>query len=113
MRKAHRFVAVFALIFALYVASTGLFIQALDLRALLAGAPASDPTMQAIRVGQNGPPNFQVIREEDYAAAPLPPGLDLQSAMARVASSARGTAGGAGPRFIELRNIDGKAVGQV
>src|SRR4051812_25383522 len=106
MRKAHRFVAVFALIFALYMASTGLFMQALDLKVLLADTPASDPTIQAIRVGQNGPPNFQVIGDGDYAAPALPSGLDYRAALVGAARAV------AGSRFVEVRMADGRPVSQ-
>jgi hypothetical protein len=72
MRTVHRFVAVFAVLIGLYIGSTGTLIQLLDLRALLSHAPASDPSMQAIREGHDGPPSFQVIVDSDYFGEPLP-----------------------------------------
>ena len=65
MRKVHRFLAVFAMFFGLYVGTTGTLIQLIDLKTLLSHAPASDPNLQSIREGYDGPPNFQVLGEGD------------------------------------------------
>jgi uncharacterized iron-regulated membrane protein len=112
MRTVHRIVAVFAVLFGLWVAVTGLTVQTMDLSALLAHAPASDPTMQAIRVGHDGPPNFQVIREPDYSAQPLP-AQDLDGALGTVLKSARATLGAAPISFVELRMAGNQLVGRV
>ncbi len=113
MRTVHRFVAVIAVLFAIYIASTGILIQLMDLRALLSHAPASDSTMQAIRVGIDGPPNFQVIREPDYSADPLPANFNFDIALETVVKSGRMAIGDASINFLELRMADGKPVGQI
>ena len=87
--------------------------QWMDLRALLGHAPATDPTMQAMRVGINGPPNFQVIREPDYAAEPLPDDFDFDAALATILAAGRTAIGDAPRSFIDFRVLDGRPVGQV
>lgn len=113
MRTVHRYVAAFVVLFALYIGFSGVFIQLIDLKALLGDAPAIDPTIQAIRVGQSGPPNFQVIGEPDYSADALPADFDFDRALATVVQSGRVAIGNAPVAFLELRMIDGKPVGQV
>jgi uncharacterized iron-regulated membrane protein len=113
MRTVHRFLAVFFLVFGLYAATTGLTTQIIDEQALLRHAPATDPTMQAIRVGGAGPPNFQVIRIGDYAAETLPAGFDLDAALGAVMKGARAALGQNPVAFVEFRMVDGKPVGQV
>jgi uncharacterized iron-regulated membrane protein len=113
MRTVHRIVAVLAVLLAFYVATTGVMVQSMDLVAIMRGAPASDPTMQAIRVGHDGPPNFQVIREPDYAAPALPATLDLDAALGTTMSAARASLGDAPVSFVELRMAAGRPVGQV
>ena len=111
MRTVHRLVAAFVVLFGIYIASTGILIQALDLRALLTHAPADDPTMQAIRVGHDGPPNYQVIREPDYAAQPLPADFDIVATVAALYRGGRALIGDAPVGFLEVRMEDGKPVG--
>jgi uncharacterized iron-regulated membrane protein len=113
MRTVHRLVAIVAVLFGLYAASTGIVVQLMDLGALYAHAPASDPTMQAIRVGHDGPPNFQVISDADYAAAPLPEGFDFDAALARVLKGRHDAIGDAPVSFLELRMAGTKPVGEV
>ncbi len=113
MRTYHRWVTVVVLLFALWYAITGLALQAMDLSALLSNAPASDPTMQGIRVGENGPPNFAVLKQSDYVAAPLPRGLDLGKATETTIRAARGRLRGAPISFLDLRVTNGRPVGQV
>jgi uncharacterized iron-regulated membrane protein len=113
MRAVHRVVAVFAVFFAIYLATTGLLTQITDLSALLRNAPATDPTMQAIRVGRDGPPNFQVIRDPDYAAPALPADFDYVEAAGTVVSAAHSLLGDAPLNFVELRVADGRPVGLV
>jgi hypothetical protein len=84
MRSVHRFVAVFAVLFGFYIGCTGTLLQMVDLRTLFSHAPATDPNMQAIREGFSGPPNFRVILDSDYSAAPLPADFDFDSALATV-----------------------------
>jgi uncharacterized iron-regulated membrane protein len=113
MRTLHRYLAVFAVVFALYVGSTGTLIQLLDLRALLGHAPATDPTMRAIREGHDGPQNFQVLVESDFAAASLPADFDYPAALETVLRSDRSAAAGAPISFLELRVVEGRPVGQI
>jgi uncharacterized iron-regulated membrane protein len=113
MRTVHRFVAVIAVLFALYVGSTGTFIQLVDLRSLLTHAPADDPNMQGLREGHDGPPNFQVIVDSDYSAADLPSEFIFDTALTTVLQAARAATAGAPISFLELRVLDGKPVGHV
>lgn len=102
MRRFHRWIAVAAIIFGLFISTTGILLQFTDLSAILTDAPASDPTMQAIRVGIYGPPNFQVVREEDYAAPGLPRGFDYNIAFGRGMTAARATLGARPVSYLEL-----------
>ncbi|HUO22051.1 MAG TPA: PepSY-associated TM helix domain-containing protein [Caulobacteraceae bacterium] len=113
MRTAHRVIAVFAVLAALWVGLTGVTIQLIDLKALLSHAPASDPNIRAIRDGHNGPPNFQVLGDGEYDAAVLPAGLDYGAALATVVKAARAAVPGAPLGYVELRVRDGKPVGEV
>jgi uncharacterized iron-regulated membrane protein len=113
MRTIHRVMAVFAVVFALYIGATGVVIQTIDLKTLLSHAPATDPNMQAIRDGHDGPPNFRVLVDADYTAAALPPGFDAQAAVTTVLKAARAVTGDQAIRFVELRVADGAPVGQV
>jgi uncharacterized iron-regulated membrane protein len=113
MRKIHRFIAVFAVIFAIFIASTGVVLQTMDLQALLRHAPATDPTMQGIRAGIDGPPNFRVVRDSDYSARPLPADFNYDSALGTVIAAGRTALGDAPMSYVELRMVDGKPVGQV
>jgi hypothetical protein len=113
MRDFHRYIAAFAVFFGLYMASLGLTIQVMDLTTLSRGAPATDETMQSIRVGQDGPPNFRVIRDGDYAAPPLPTNFDFTSALMTVMKSSRAALAAAPLAFVEFRTAEGRPVGQV
>ncbi len=113
MRRLHRSIALIAVFFGLYVGSTGMLIQFVDLRSILGHAPANDPDVQAIRDGRDGPPNFQVLRDSDFEAMSLPAGFDFNGALATVIRSARTVAGTAPVSFIELRMLEGRPVGQV
>src|SRR5258706_7896280 len=113
MRRVHRWIAVFAVVAGIYYGSTGLLLQTMDLRALYSRAPATSPTMQSIRVGINGTPNFQVIREPDYAADPLPADFDFETALTTVVRGGRATIGNAPVSFLEFRVLDGERVGQL
>ena len=112
MRKVHRYFAVIAVIFGLYVGITGTLIQFVDLRSILGDAPFNDPDVQAIRDGRDGPPNFQVLRDSDFEATALPADFDFDRALATVIGSQRAATGGAPMSFIELRMVEGQPVGQ-
>jgi uncharacterized iron-regulated membrane protein len=113
MRAVHRILAVFAVAFGLYIATTGVLTQLTDLQAVLNHAPASNPTMQAIRNGIYGPPNYQVIRDADFSAPALPAEFDYNRALKTVAREARASLGDQPISFIELRVADGIVVGKV
>lgn len=113
LRAFHRSISIVAASFALYLSLTGTLIQSIDLYTLASHAPADDPNLRGIRESINGPPNFEVIADQDYAAAALPAGLDLGRAMSAGMKSARAVLGPAPIRFIELRMTDGIPVIQV
>ena len=81
MRKYHRYLAVLAVVFGLFISITGLMVQSLDLSSELRSAPASDPTMLGRRAGLFGPPNFVVIEVPDYSAKALAAGFDYSAAL--------------------------------
>ena len=113
MRTVHRLVAAIAVLFALYVAVTGITVQILDLQSLLGHVPATTPNLQSLREGHDGPPNFQVIDDPDYSAAPLPADFDFATALSRVVKSERAATEAAPMSFVELRMKGGKPVGQI
>lgn len=103
MRALHRALALIAGIFLLYMATTGVAIQSIDLSALLRHAPASDPNIQSMHEGINGPPNFQVITDDDYAAEFLPSSLDFQRALSLALATLREVEPSAALVFLEFR----------
>ena len=113
MRTFHRYLAVLAVFLGLYVAGTGTFLQAIDLKTLITHAPESDPNLKAIREGGDGPPNFQVRVDSDSDAEALPAEFNLDAAAAAVVTSARQATADGPIAFVELRMKDGKPVGQV
>jgi uncharacterized iron-regulated membrane protein len=113
VRSVHRSTMVIAVVVLLSVGVTGVWMQGIDLQTILAHAPASDPTMQSIRDGISGPPNFFVISVEDYSAADLPASLDVSAAMATVLNAARREVGQAALDFVELRASDHGPIGLV
>jgi hypothetical protein len=113
MRTVHRFIALVAAIFGLWVGGTGTAIQIVDLRAILGHAPANDPNVQAIRDGRDGPPNFQVLVDSDFDAQALPSNFDFDGALNKVINATRTAVGDASMRFVELRMLNGQPVGNV
>jgi uncharacterized iron-regulated membrane protein len=113
VRKIHRFLAIVAIVFGLYVAGTGTLLQLVDLKTVLSDAPATDPNLEAIREGLDGPPNFQLLVTADYTFPDLPSGFDFDNALNTVVRSERAATGGAPMSFVELRMMDGKPVGQI
>jgi uncharacterized iron-regulated membrane protein len=111
VRTLHRILALFVLIFALYLGTTGMLIQLTDLRTLLMHAPESDPNMKAIREGLNGTGDFQVIDVPDYAAPVLPGGFDYPGTLLRTLSAARAALQNAPLQYLELRSSAGRTVG--
>ena len=113
MRRFHRFLAVLAVFLGLYVAGTGTFLQAIDLKTLISDAPDSNADLRAIREGRDGPPNFQVRVDADYDAQALPTDFDFDAATTAVVQAARQVTGGAPLAFVELRMKDARPVGRV
>jgi uncharacterized iron-regulated membrane protein len=114
MRRYHRYIAVFALLFAAWFSITGGLTQIIDLQAILRNAPGTDPSMEAMRVGINGPPNFVVINGDDYQAPPLPADLRLDKALDTAIEGARSSLGEAAPfSFVDLRVRGGRAVSEI
>ena len=113
LRAVHRIVTAIVVIFTLYLGCTGTLIQLIDLRTLFEKAPATDPNMRAMREGFDGPGSFQVISTADYTAAPLSANENPSAMLATILKSARTAVGNAPLRYIELRVVDGKPVGQV
>jgi uncharacterized iron-regulated membrane protein len=113
IRPLHRIIGTVILLFTMYFALTGLTIQTIDLRAIASRAAATDPEMMAIRESIDGSGNYAVIEPTDYAAAALSHGYDFHAALSRVLKSARFSVGATPLKFLELRVIDGKAVGLV
>jgi uncharacterized iron-regulated membrane protein len=113
LKAVHRTVGMIAMIFLMYLATTGLLIQAVDLRTLFHHSPATDPNTEAMREGFDGAGDYPVIVSTDYLAAALPANADLDAMMQRIVQSARATLGDEPFRYVELRMIDSKPVGQV
>jgi uncharacterized iron-regulated membrane protein len=103
MRTVHRWVGTLVAPFALWFAITGIAVQTIDLGALFAHAPATDPNVMAIRESLDGPPNQAVIRTADFAAPAFRDGYDYDGALRRVVATARAAAPGIAFRYVELR----------
>lgn len=113
MRTVHRLVTFFVVAFTLYLGSTGTLIQLIDLRSLFTHAPAADPNVMAMREAFDGPGDYQVIATADHIAQPLPATADLDALFATTVKGAHAALGDAPLRFVEVRMIDGKPLGQV
>jgi uncharacterized iron-regulated membrane protein len=113
LRAVHRIITLVVVVFTLYLGFTGTLIQLIDLRTLFERAPASDANVRSMREGFDGPGSFQVISTADYTAAPLSPSESPSAMLATVLKSARAAVGSASLRYLELRVVDGKPVGQV
>jgi uncharacterized iron-regulated membrane protein len=112
-KTTHRVIATIIVIVTLYLSVTGLMIQLVDLRSIFTRAPADDPNVEAMREAADGPGNYAVLAAKDYAAPALPQGADLVGMLSRTMRSARLTVGDIPLRYVELRMVDGKAVGIV
>jgi uncharacterized iron-regulated membrane protein len=113
MRTYHRLCAIIAVLVLLYLGITGSLIQLFDLTALLKNTPESAPVMQSIREGMYGQNNYQVLVPGDFNAATLPPDLGYEQSVTRVLEALHQQSPGAEPRFVELRVVNGRTVGQV
>jgi PepSY-associated TM region len=112
-RFVHRSAMVFGALFLIYVGITGVILQGIDLKTVAAYLPATDATMQSIRDGISGPPNFYVITNADYAAPSFPKSFDSQAAIRVVSEAARQTFGKENVDFVELRMRGSHPVGVV
>jgi uncharacterized iron-regulated membrane protein len=113
MRKIHRIVSLFVLVFTLFLGVTGTLIQSIDLRTLLRHAPPTDPDMMAIREDHDGPGDYAVLKTADFTAATLPAGFDFQAALPKLLSAAHAAFGAAPVSYVEFRGGEGAAVGRV
>ncbi len=114
MRIFHRIAGVLVLVFALYLAVTGSWIQIVDLTAVLSHRPATDANMLAIRESINGQSYYEVIAPADYTAPALPQGFDFHGALDRTLSAARAAQGpGSAIKWLEFRMVDNRPVVQV
>jgi hypothetical protein len=113
MRLLHRWTMTIAALFLVYVATTGILIQLIDLKTLYAHAPAADLNMRAIRDGIYGPPGFEVISVADYGASTLPPNFDAAKMLATVQAAARARIPAEPFNWVELRMDGATPVGVV
>jgi uncharacterized iron-regulated membrane protein len=113
LRAVHRTITVVVVLFTLYLGCTGTLIQLVDLRSLFEHAPATDPNMQAMREGFDGPGIFKAISIPDYTAASISNNENPSAMLATVLQSTRARVGSAPLMFIELRTVNGTPVGQV
>lgn len=106
MRTWHRWTMTVAALFFIYVATTGIIIQLVDMKTLYSHAPATDPNMQSIREGVTGPPGFALIKTSDYSELPLPLDADVQKMLQTVRVAARASEPTDALKWLELR-MDG------
>jgi uncharacterized iron-regulated membrane protein len=113
MRSLHRIVTFFVVLFTLYLGATGTLIQLVDLRSILTHAPAADANVRAMRESFNGPGDYAVISTADYTARTLPEHADYDAMVETTLKAGHGVFGAAPFSFIELREANGRSVGQV
>jgi len=87
IRPVHRIIGTIIMLFTLYIGTTGILIQFVDLKAILSHSAATDPEMMAIRESIDGTPNYIVIGPTDFAATALPDGYDFKAALSTVLKS--------------------------
>jgi uncharacterized iron-regulated membrane protein len=111
-RTIHRVGALLVVLLTLWLGTTGVSMQLLDLHAIFTHAPPTDPIEVSMAEGRYGPANYAVIQLSDFSAPALPKGFDIRHAMGTVLQAAQ--ANGGGPTsWIELRVADGMPIGQV
>ena len=113
MRSVHRIVTLAVVLFTLYLGCTGTLIQLIDMRSLFTHAPAADPNVMAMREAFDGPGAYQVIATADHTAQPLPADADFDAMFAATVRGAHAALGDAPLRFVEVRMVDGRPIGQV
>lgn len=112
LRTYHRILAILAVLLMLYLGVTGTGMQLLDLYAIGRHAPITDPTIVSINEGRYGNGDMQVMTDADLTGHDLPTGLDYNRAMGVVLAAMHRDVPDAQPRFVELRMVDGRVVGQ-
>jgi uncharacterized iron-regulated membrane protein len=112
-RIIHRILAFFAVLLMLWLASTGSSMQVIDLMALLAHTPQSDPTQLSIVEGMYGQPNFAVVQVADFSADSLPKDLDPVKALATVLEAAQLGKPALRVQWVELRVVEHRTIGQI
>ncbi len=113
LRGWHRIVSIVVVAVTLYLGLTGTLIELIDWRTIVTAPPPTDANLRAMREDFTGPGNYLVEQAEDYTAAKLPADTQLERLLATVVSGARHTLGPASFRYVELRVVDGRPVGQV
>ncbi|TCM16581.1 putative iron-regulated membrane protein [Novosphingobium sp. PhB165] len=109
--KIHRWIALVAVIFTLYLAVTGTLLQLIDLTGILGHASPYNANMQAMRGDPNGPGDYAMIGPADYLAPRLPADADVPALLATTAQAARAAAGATPIRSLDLRMRDGQVIG--
>jgi uncharacterized iron-regulated membrane protein len=113
MRTVHRIISILIVAITLYLSVTGTLIELVDFRTLITKPSPFDPNLRAMREDFHGPGNYEVLTASDYIAPALPNAADPDAMLAMVMKSARARLGATPLKFVELRMIDGKPVGQV
>ncbi|HUO21750.1 MAG TPA: PepSY-associated TM helix domain-containing protein [Caulobacteraceae bacterium] len=113
MRTFHRILAIVTVLLMLYLGVTGTAMQLIDMVALATHQPDNAADIASINEGRYGNGSIHVITDGDLVAAPLPAGVDYNQAFAAVLQDLHKAAPGAQPRFVELRQVDGRTIGQV
>ena len=72
-RAIHRILGIFAALLLLWIASTGMGMQVLDLKAILSHESPSARQKLSMQEGMYGPANFAVIQVSDFTAPALIP----------------------------------------
>jgi len=113
MRTVHRALSLIACLLLLYVGVTGTLIQGLDMAAVISGKPESDQTMQSMNEGKFGNAIYSAVTVADWSAPALPAGIDPARAAGVALAAFHKARPGVPAAFVDVRMIDGKAVGQV
>ena len=111
LKAVHRISGITVLIVLLYLAVTGLMIQAIDLRLILTHAPLTDPDMMTMLETPGG--GYQILTVADLTAQALPADVDVNAMLQKVLQSAPLALGDSPLRYVEFRMSGGKPVGQV
>ncbi len=113
MRKFHRILSILAVLVMLYLGVTGTVMQLYDLNALFSHAPQTDPVMQSINEGRYGNGDTAVVSPRDLTAQTLPAGFDYAKAFDTTLAAMHAASPAPQPHFVEVRVVNGQAVGQV